>query len=291
MNPAPAFRLFGQRLRLAAVQGKVQSRPSPAEQGKSSVPQIASGLVRHKRLRPSGHRFAYRVFFLCLPMRALARNPALLPIARNRAGLVSFHDRDHGEGAADSLAWIEDVLRGHGVHDADGEIWLQTFPRVLGYVFNPVSFWFCHARSGALRVVVAEVNNTFGERHCYVLRPQDHSPSIGWGQELHAAKALHVSPFCALEGGYRFRFLRAWREDGERIVACIDHHDAHGPLILTSISGHLESLDKRRARAALLTHPFMTLGVMARIHWQALQLWRKRVPFHAKPAPPDQPVT
>ncbi|MDE1951309.1 MAG: DUF1365 domain-containing protein [Betaproteobacteria bacterium] len=260
-------------------------------------PLIARGVVHHQRLRPTAHHFAYRVFFLLLPMRTLARDPALLRMARNRGGLMSFHDSDHGDGGADSLAWLLGVLREQGVADADGEIWLQTFPRVLGYVFNPVSFWYCHRTDGALRAIVAEVNNTFGERHCYLLEPpqQGGAQTLAWGQELRATKVFHVSPFCHVHGSYRFRFLRARRREGqvetERIVARIDHDDAQGPLLLTSISGVLQALTPGSSRAALLSHPFMTLGVMARIHWQALKLWRKRVPFLSKPAPPETRVT
>jgi DUF1365 family protein len=263
-------------------------------------PLLARGVVHHQRLRPTLHRFDYRVFFLLLPMRTLARDPGLLRIPRNRAGLMSFHDHDHGNGSTDSLGWLLGLLQEQGIADADGEIWLQTFPRVLGYVFNPVSFWYCHRADGTLRAIVAEVNNTFGERHCYLLEskqpePGGTLPALDWGQELRATKVFHVSPFCQVQGSYRFRFLRTRRREGEtdveRIVARIDHDDAHGPLVLTSISGALLALTPAASRAALLSHPFMTLSVMARIHWQAFKLWRKRVPFLSKPAPPESRVT
>ncbi len=253
-------------------------------------PLIGSGTVRHTRLRPARHAFAYHVFFLLLPMRALARNPAVLAIARNRRGLLSFFDADHGDGGDDSLAWIDRLLDAEGLA-ADGEIWLQTFPRVLGYVFNPVSFWYCHRADGTLAAIVAEVNNTFGERHCYLLRPDPGQTTIAWGQELRAGKAFHVSPFCRIDGGYRFRFLRSARAGVERIVARVDHDDAHGPLLLTSVAGTLQPLTPAMARRALAAHPLHSLGVIARIHWQALQLWRKRVPFFSKPAPPIEGVT
>ena len=123
----------------------------------------------------------------------------------NRAAPMAVLDRDHGDGRP-LLAWIDALLADHGVTDADGEIWLHAFPRVFGYVFNPVSFWFAHRGDGTLRAIVAEVNNTFGERHCYLLSHDDGRP-LAWGEELHARKVFHVSPFCAIEGHYRFRFM------------------------------------------------------------------------------------
>jgi hypothetical protein len=255
------------------------------------LPQIGFGSVRHARLRPATHRFAYRSFFLRLPLRALAKAPlALRWLGSNRAGLFSLHDADHGDGRA-PLAWIESVLMRAGIDDADGEIWLHAFPRVLGYVFNPVSFWVCHRADGALRAVVCEVNNTFGEKHCYVLAHDD-GRALRWGEELVASKAFHVSPFCAVSGRYRFRFMLADRPGADaRFIARIDHDDADGPLLLTSIEGRLEPLTDARLLRAFFAYPAFTLGVMARIHWQALKLWRKRVPFFRKPAPPAGALT
>jgi hypothetical protein len=257
------------------------------------VPQIGFGSVRHTRLRPARHQFAYRSFFLRLPLRALARAPlALRWLASNRAGLFSLHDDDHGDGQP-PLAWIEATILRAGIRDADGEIWLHTFPRVLGYVFNPVSFWLCHRADGTLRAVVCEVNNTFGERHCYLLAHAD-GRALRWGEELVATKAFHVSPFCRVSGHYRFRFMLAERADapsGARFIARIDHDDAEGPLLLTSIEGRLAPLTDANLARAFFAYPAFTLGVMARIHWQALKLWLKRVPFFSKPEPPSVPLT
>ncbi len=239
---------------------------------------LATGVVRHERLRPRAHAFDYRTYFLLLPMRALKRqgDGALV---RNRFGLVSFHDADHGDGRTDALAWLDELLQREGVHDADGEAWLQTYPRVLGYVFKPVSFWYCHRADGTLAAVVAEVNNTFGERHCYLLA----GPGLGWGRELRARKVFHVSPFCDVQGGYRFRFMRT--ED--RIVARVDHDDDTGALLKTSVSGRLAPLTHAAVHRAFFGMPLMTLAVVARIHWQALRLFAKRVPFFGKPQAPQ----
>ncbi|MEO6276892.1 DUF1365 domain-containing protein [Roseateles sp.] len=244
--------------------------------------QIGRGQVRHRRLRPRDHAFDYASYFLWLPMRSLRGQPCAA-LNRNGRGWLSFHDADHGAGGADALAWLEALLATECIADADGEVWLQTYPRVLGYAFKPVSFWFCERADSSLAAVIVEVNNTFGERHCYLLR----GPELAWGREQQAAKVFHVSPFCRVEGRYRFRFMRA---EG-RIVARVDHDDAHGPLLHTSLSGHLQALTHRSARAAFFAMPALTLMVVARIHWQALRLALKRVPFFSKPQPPERFIT
>lgn len=243
---------------------------------------LATGEVRHTRLRPTRHAFEYPTFFVLLPMRAL-RSAAQPMIRRNRWGWLSFHDADHGQGGPDALAWVEALLASEGLTGTDGEIWLQTYPRVLGIVFKPVSFWYCHRRDGSLGAVVVEVNNTFGERHCYLLSGE----ALCFGREQQAKKVFHVSPFCAIEGHYRFRFMRT----ADRIVARVDHDDDQGPLILTSLSGHLAPLTPRSVARASLRMPLLTLGVIVRIHWQALKLWLKRVPFVSKPEAPKSFVT
>ena len=245
-------------------------------------PLLALGVVRHTRLRPAENRFAYPTFFLMLPMRTLREAPDAA-LERNRFAALSFHDADHGQGGPDALSWVEALLAGEGVSDADGEIWLQTYPRVFGYAFKPVSFWYAHRRDGSLAAVLAEVNNTFGERHCYLLS----GAQLGFGRELVADKVFHVSPFCEVRGRYRFRFMRT----SDRVVARIEHDDETGPLLLTSVSGRLEPLSASSARRALLSMPLMSLGVTARIHWQAWRLWRKHVPFFRKPQAPRAFVT
>jgi len=118
-------------------------------------PMIGFGTVRHTRLRPVLHHFAYPTFFLLLPMRSLRQDTALAaPLAVNRTAALSFHDRDHGDGRVDALEWLDALLAGEGIVDADGEAWLHCFPRVLGHTFKPVSFWYCHRADGTLRAQV-----------------------------------------------------------------------------------------------------------------------------------------
>lgn len=249
---------------------------------------IGFGRVWHQRLRPVQHRFQYRSYFLMLPMRALRRQPSEV-LRRNRFGLLSFFDRDHGDGRDDALAWLDQTLQGAGVTDAGGEVWLHTYPRVLGYVFNPVSFWYAHRPDGSLAAVLVEVNNTFGERHAYLLQ----GPQLQWGVEQQASKVFHVSPFCAVEGQYRFRFQLAGDNPQApvRTLARVDHDDASGPLLQTSVSGELEPLTRTNSARAFFGTPLMTLMVMVRIHWQALRLALKRLPFHRQPPAPDRFLT
>ena len=238
---------------------------------------IGFGQVRHTRVRPARNAFAYPTYFLMLPLRTMHREGSGL-LAHNRASALSFHDSDHGAGADNALPWLDALLQAQGITDATGEAWLHCYPRVLGYTFKPVSFWYCHRKDGSLRAIVVEVNNTFGERHCYLLD----QPALG--VELKADKAFHVSPFCTLEGSYRFRFMV--NPQRTRTVARIDYDDADGLLLQTSVSGALEPLTRASMRRALWLHPAMTLGVIGRIHWQALKLWSKRVRFIRKPPPP-----
>jgi uncharacterized protein len=245
--------------------------PAPAQ------PLMGFGQVRHTRLKPVRHAFAYPTYFLMLPLRSMLRFGAGA-LAYNRWGALSFFDADHGCKQGSALAWLDALLLAHGIDDATGEVWLHCYPRVFGFTFKPVSFWYCHRADDSLRAVVVEVNNTFGERHCYLL---DHPR---YGVEQRADKVFHVSPFCPVEGGYRFRFMVTPART--RTVARIDFDDATGPLIETSVSGELLPLTAATLRRALWRYPAMTFAVVARIHWQALQLFLKRVRFFKKPMPP-----
>ncbi len=264
------------------------------------VPLMGFGQVRHTRLRPQRHAFDYPTYFLMLPLRSLQQaTPQDGEWKINRPGLLSFFETDHGDGRAPAqggaIAWLDELLQREGIHDATGEVWLHAYPRVLGYTFKPVSFWYCHRapddQGGALRAIVVEVNNTFGERHCYLL------DAPCYGVEQRADKVFHVSPFNAVEGHYRFRFMRSAHAGLERTVARIDYYDTPATaqadnnsgtaLLQTSVSGTLEPITPAVLRRALWRYPAMTLGVVLHIHTQALRLWFKKVPFFRKPAPPQ----
>lgn len=256
--------------------------PPPTTASGADAPRFFAGEVMHHRLRPRANRFRYGVFFVVVPIE----RPS--DIARpwfgvNARRVLSIRYRDYGPGAdVAPRAWIRDLLAREGLALPAGEILLQTFPRVLGVLFNPVSFWHCRDAEGATRIILAEVNNTFGERHVYVLAHPDGRP-IGAGETLAARKVFHVSPFCAVEGGYRFRF----RLGAERAIARIEYHDAEGELLRTSVSGAARPWTFGTLARLVARHGWMTALVVLRIHWQALRLLAKRVPFHTKPQPPE----
>ena len=263
---------------------------APAEAGAAAdalQPAVCFGAVMHERHVQAHNRFVYPTAFLRLPLSRLdtLRVPLL---GIERAGVFSFRNRDHGarDGSA-LLPWIHALLRAQGLAEiCDGEIVLQTMPRIFGFVFNPVSFWFCHDRAGALRVVLAEVSNTFGERHNYLVHHPDQRPIVS-GDELRASKCFHVSPFFPLRGEYRFRFDTR----GPAHVVHIDLWDDGQRQLGTCLAGRAEALDGRAMRKWLARQPFMTLGVVARIHWQALRLALRRVSFFRKPPPPIEETT
>lgn len=248
--------------------------------------ELVLGQVMHCRLRPVRHRFVYPVFYVRLNLAKLAAcNSIWFGVDRWRA--LGIRTRDYGpRDGSDLEAWMRALLREHAI-DANGEIWLQTFPRVAGYVFNPVSFWHCHDADKRLCAVLAEVNNTFGQTHRYLLRVPPADGAADAAAAASAAKQMYVSPFCAVRGDYRFRF----RLDGARHRTEIDYHDGDGLLLRTALSGRPQPMTARALFAALLRYPLLGAGIMARIHWQAWKLWRKRVPLVARPPAPIHTTT
>ncbi|MGD2140725.1 MAG: DUF1365 domain-containing protein [Burkholderiales bacterium] len=249
-------------------------------------PALYFGGVMHARSRPRRNAFRYRVFFVRLPLSRLNEVRSFL-FSINRWNLFSFHFSDHGaRDGSPPEPWVRALLLREGIDNVDGEVVLQTFPRVLGYVFNPVSFWLCHDRSGDLRAILCEVNNTFGEHHNYLLVHPDGRP-IKPDDMLEARKVFHVSPFCEVTGKYAFRFRN-------RYPSChinINYDDSQGRLLSTAIWGKASAFHVAGLLKAFFLYPWMTLGVMARIHLQALKLWIRGVPYVPKPVPPQQETT
>lgn len=259
----------------AALSARTAHPSPPAE--------LLVGKVMHERLRPVRHRFLYPVFWIAVDVARL-NELASWWFGVDRTRLLSLRQRDFGPRDGSALEpWMRAQLLAAGC-PADGVIRLYTFPRVLGYVFNPVSFWHCHDRSGSLRAVLAEVSNTFGARHGYLLVAVD-GGSITAETRLVCKKILHVSPFCQIEGEYHFRF----RVEAQHCFTAIDYHNADGLLIRTAIAGRRQPFSTSNVFAVLLRQPLLTFGIIARIHWQALRLWIKGVPFLGKhPSSPDK---
>ena len=237
--------------------------------------------IFHERLRPVRNRFGYQALYCLLPAACLLEKKRIGLFGLNRFGLFSVHAADYGHRGREPLSDLKRLLADWRLGEADGEIELLTLPRVLGYGFNPVSFWLCRDRAGALRAVLAEVNNTFGERHCYFCFHGDHR-AIRAGDVLSARKVFHVSPFMKVEGRYAFRFSA----DSDRIAVTIDLEDEEGLLLRTAIAGRAVPLSGPSLLAHLARNPLYPFKVIGLIHYQAARLLFKGVGHFRKPAPP-----
>ncbi len=247
-------------------------------------PAIYTGRVVHERLRPRRHRLRYGVFALLLDvddLKGLGGNLRLLRY--NRWGLFSVFDEDHGDGRPVS-DWVRARLAAAGCGEVGHRILMLCYPRLFGYVFNPLTVYFCYADDGRLRTIVYEVHNTFGERHAYVLDVADPSRTV---IRQRCEKRFYVSPFIPMECSYDFRVVAP----GDEVKVVIREEDKDGLLLAAAFCGrHRDLTDAALARMAL-RYPLMTFKVLAGIHWEALRLWLKGIPYfpHAKPAPASGP--
>lgn len=243
-----------------------------------------AGHTWHGRKGAVKNGFRYGVDYLLIDAEQAPHGPALF--GRNGRGLMALRDRDHGgpPGEGRGAAWVREVLESHQL-PLRGPVLLLAQPRMLGHVFNPVSFWLCHDTEGQLCAVIAEVTNTYGDRHSYLVHHDDLRP-IGPEDRLEARKALHVSPFQPVEGGYRFRFDIG----DDRIGVWIEYLRAGGGLTAT-LTGRRRPLTNSGILAACLRRPLGTRRVLALIHWQALKLWWKGAGFRARPEAPGSEVS
>ncbi len=242
------------------------------------------GRTFHGRKGAVVNRFTYGVDYVALDPEAEVEAP--WPFRRNRPGLVALHDLDHGgaPGQGRGAPWARAVLAEAGI-PADGRLTLLAQPRLLGHVFNPVSFWLAHDTEGRLRCVIAEVTNTYGDRHSYLCHRDDLAP-ITAADELTARKIFHVSPFQPIAGGYRFRF----DIDPGKVNIRIDFGHEAGGLVAT-LTGPRRPATTAGLVGAMLRRPFGSRRVLALIHWQALKLWWKGARFAPRPAPPADEVS
>ena len=241
------------------------------------------GETFHGRKGAVTNQFRYGVDYILLDP-ATAKGPSLFSV--NGRNVTSLHDSDHGgqPGQGRGADWVRDVLAAHDLPGAE-RILLLAQPRVLGHVFNPVSFWLCHDGAGALRVVIAEVSNTYGDRHSYLCHRPDLAP-LGREDTVQATKIFHVSPFQPVAGGYAFRF--DIRDD--RIGIWIDYTAGSGGLIAT-LTGRRVALTNGGILRACLRRPFGSRRVLALIYWQAAKLRWKGARFRSRPLPPTEEVT
>ncbi|MCF7976462.1 MAG: DUF1365 domain-containing protein [Chromatiaceae bacterium] len=242
--------------------------------------------VMHRRLFPVQYRFTYKVFSLLLDLDALDRVPPLLRTHKG-FGLLRFAAEDHGPRDGSALRpWADQLLREHGIELAGGRIRLLCMPRVLGFGFNPLSLWYCEHADGQLRAVLAEVSNTFGDSHFYLLA-NDGKP-LAWPVRDTASKCFYVSPLMEVAGEYRFRLA----EPDEKLGVFIRqfHKDGRLELVATQ-SGAGEPLSNRALWRALRRTPLMSFKVMVAIHWQALKIWLRGARYVPKPDSAHPKVT
>jgi DUF1365 family protein len=237
----------------------------------------------HQRLAPRGHRFSYKLFYLFLDIDQIAEASARARLfSYNRRNLFSFYDRDHGDRSGSPLrVWADAAFREARIDLEGGKIMLLALPRMLGFVFNPLSVFFGYGPDGRLRAVLYEVRNTFGETHVYA------APANDGASKQSAKKAFHVSPFFAVRGKYAFSLQAPGDHLSLTVQNVVDGHIEHS----ASLTGVRAPLSDGRLLTAFLSLPFMTAGVVAAIHWQALRLWLRGARYHRKPPPPALPVS
>ncbi|MEZ5773667.1 MAG: DUF1365 domain-containing protein [Hyphomicrobiaceae bacterium] len=244
------------------------------------------GQVLHLRRRPRVHRLRYGCFWMLLDLDelpGLARRWRLF--GYNRAALFSLWSRDHGDGKSTDLRrYVDQRLAEAGIDLAGGAVRLLSMPRVAGYVFNPLSVYFCHRPDGRLGAVIYEVTNTYRERHSYLIEVADPDARV---ISQRCAKGFYVSPFMDAELAYDFRV----EAPGEDLTLVIRTSDREGPLLLASMWGKAAAITDARLMGLMLRQPFLTMKVIAAIHWEAMMLWLKGIKVRAKPAPPAHSLT
>lgn len=248
---------------------------------------LYQGQVVHQRFAPRRHRLRYRLFQMLFDLDELpALNRRLRLFSHNRFNAVSFHDADHGDGdASPPRAYVERTLARAGLSTAVGRIALLCMPRIFGHVFNPLSIYYCHDAAGDLMAMLYEVNNTFGQRHSYLIPVTAPSAPV---IRQSCAKAFYVSPFMDMAMTYAFGLTRP----GPTIATTVNGFDAAGSrLIFTAFIGRRRALSDGVLLAALAAFPLSTLGVVVAIHWEAVKLLVKGMRPRPRPAPPAAPVT
>lgn len=249
-----------------------------------NTPKLINCEVMHQRLSPRKNAFRYDVYYLGIPLSQIESNAIGETLNLNRFGLHSFYEKDHGYRDGTSLkAWLYDMFDAYKF-EKPKEVFLISMPRILGYVFNPVSFWFCWNSKDELYAVVSEVNNTFGETHSYLTYLDDKDTN----GDYVAKKVFHVSPFLEREGYYDFQFSLS----DDSIKIHINLFDSNKEkILLTSLSGKFDDLNSMSLKRAFFRVPFATMKSIFLIHFQAVKLLLKKIKFISKPKQLDDRFT
>jgi DUF1365 family protein len=256
----------------------------------SPLSSLYIGTVIHRRLRPKPHRLRYRVAWMLLDLDEIPELPKQLRLfSYNRRNLVSFFDRDHGDGSGRPLRQqVEAHLREAGIAPDGGPIRLLCMPRIFGYGFNPLSVYFCYRRDGTLAAILYEVHNTFKQRHSYLI-PVDRTAAVRPGATIdqHCRKGFYVSPFMDMDLRYAFRVVVPDR----RVAVAIRTADRDGLVLAAALSGDRRALTDASLLRMLASYPLLTLKVIGAIHWHGLKMVLRGFELRPRPRPPAAPMT
>jgi len=231
---------------------------------------IYNGKVIHRRFKPKEHYFKYNVFSLLIDIDELEIIENKIKIfSYNKFNIISFFDKDHGPRDGTSVKeWVIKNLKDIGIENHKIQIKLLCYPRIFGYVFNPLSVFFVYDENSRLISILYEVKNTFGEQHTYVFKTDDEKVIIN-----DCTKKFHVSPFIEMECHYYFRVLKP----SDKISVIIDQKDKDGKLLYASQDGKATELNEKNLLTSYISHPLMTFKIIAAIHYEALKLWLKGI--------------
>ncbi len=236
---------------------------------------IYTGKVIHKRFKPKEHYFKYNVFSLLIDLNELEEiNKYINFFSYNKFNIISFYDKDHGDRDGSSIKlWVKKNLRNIGIMTEDISIKLLCYPRIFGYVFNPLSTYFIYNKHSELISIFYEVKNTFGEQHTYIFKAQDEKTV-----QNKCKKKFYVSPFIEMDCEYHFKTLNP----REQLSVVINQNDKDGKLLFASQDGISKDFNNRNLILSYLTHPLMTFKIIGAIHYEAFKLWAKRIKLIAK---------
>ncbi len=231
---------------------------------------IYNGKVIHRRFKPKEHCFKYKVFSLLIDIDELEIIENKIKIfSYNKFNIISFFEKDHGPRDGTSLKeWVIKNLNDIGIENDRIQIKLFCYPRIFGYVFNPLSVFFIYDENTRLISILYEVKNTFGEQHTYIFKTDDEKVIVN-----DCTKKFHVSPFIEMECHYYFRVLKP----SDKISVIIDQKDKDGKLLYASQDGKAKELNEKNLLFSFISHPLMTFKIIAAIHYEALKLWLKGI--------------